>query len=318
MEDNQIQSNDTVIKLSDNAPEYIKRKLATAKAQQEPQPSEESEEDVTVTSTPSVEPPPEPTHTEPPQEENEVKAWKGRLNKEQTAHQETNQRLLAEVAARQKAEQEKLALEQQLAELKKPATPATQPAERTTEEDDFSDEDWEDLRFQLGEKFTEKLRKRLKTAKPSSMPDVEKVVDEKLTAAQQRQQAQTQAELFGKTLIDKVPRFQSLINDSAFIEFTNEKVIDFAGNTAAALLNYAGQSKDLNLIPKIAELVAEFEQRNQPPSPVVTAPPSSKTASVSTQPKAKPEMTEKDHAKARALARNGKTKELRAFLNNFK
>ena len=29
-------------------------------------------------------------------------------------------------------------------------------------------------------------------------------------------------------------------------------------------------------------------------------------------------MTEKDRAKARALARNGKTKELRAFLNNFK
>lgn len=310
MEDNQIQSNDTVIKLSDNAPEYIKRKLATAKAQQEPQPSEE---DVTVTSTPSVEPPPEPTHTEPPQEENEVKAWKGRLNKEQTAHQETNQRLLAEVAARQKAEQEKLALEQQLAELQKPATPATPPAE-----DDFSDEDWEDLRFQLGEKFTEKLRKRLKTAKPSPMPDVEKVVDEKLTAAQQRQQAQTQAALFGKTLIDKVPRFQALVNDSAFIEFTNEKVIDFAGNTAAALLNYAGQAKDLNLIPKIAELVAEFEQCNQSPLPVVTAPPSNKTASVSTQPKAKPEMTEKEHAKARALARNGKTKELRAFLNNFK
>ena len=95
-------------------------------------------------------------------------------------------------------------------------------------------------------------------------------------------------------------------------------MIDFAGNTASALLNYAGQSKDLNLIPKIAELVAEFEQRNQPPSPVVTAPPSNKTASVSTQSKAKPEMTEKDHAKARALARNGKTKELRAFLNNFK
>lgn len=306
MEDNQIQSNDTVVKLSDNTPEYIKRKLATAKAQQEPQPSEED-----VPTTPPVEPPSEPTHTEPPQEENEVKAWKGRLNKEQTAHQETNQRLLAEVAARQKAEQEKLALEQQLAELQKPATPAV-------EEDDFSDADWEDVRFQLGEKFTEKLRKRLKTSKTSPIPDVEKVVDEKLTAAQQRQQAQTQAELFGKTLIDKVPRFQALVNDSAFIEFTNEKVIDFAGNTASALLNYAGQSKDLNLIPKIAELVAEFEQRNQLPSPVVTAPPSNKTASVSTQSKAKPEMTEKDHAKARALARNGKTKELRAFLNNFK
>lgn len=309
MEDNQIQSNDTVVKLSDNTPEYIKRKLATAKAQQEPQPSEED-----VPTTPPVETPSEPTHTEPPQEENEVKAWKGRLNKEQTAHQETNQRLLAEVAARQKAEQEKLALEQQLAELQKPATPAVEE----TEENDFSDADWEDVRFQLGEKFTEKLRKRLKTATPSPIPDVEKVVDEKLTAAQQRQQAQTQAELFGKTLIDKVPRFQALVNDSAFIEFTNEKVIDFAGNTASALLNYAGQSKDLNLIPKIAELVAEFEQRNQPPSPVVTAPPSNKTASVSTQPKAKPEMTEKDRAKARALARNGKTKELRAFLNNFK
>ena len=170
MEDNQIQSNDTVVKLSDNTPEYIKRKLATAKAQQEPQPSEED-----VPTTPPIEPPSEPTHTEPPQEENEVKAWKGRLNKEQTAHQETNQRLLAEVAARQKAEQEKLALEQQLAELQKPATPAVEE----TEEDDFSDADWEDVRFQLGEKFTEKLRKRLKTSKTSPIPDVEKVVDER-------------------------------------------------------------------------------------------------------------------------------------------
>lgn len=313
MENEQIQPNgtETTIKLSDNAPEYIKRKLATAKAQTEPtQPSKGEEAQPNV-----VEP---PTQAEPPHEpdDNEVKAWKGRLNKEQTAHQETNQRLLAEVAARQKAEQEKLALEQQLSEMQKTKAEA-QPKPDSGVEEDFTDEEWEDLRLNVGAAFTEKLRKRLKNTGNLPMPDVGKVVEEKLTEVQQRQQAQTQAEAFGKALMEQVPRFQALVNDSAFVDFANEKVIDFAGNTASALLNYAGQSKDLNLIPKIAALVAEFEQQNQPPSPVVTAPPSNKSAAVNSQPKAKPEMTEKDKAKARALARTGKTKELRTFLNNF-
>lgn len=123
-----------------------------------------------------------------------------------------------------------------------------------------------------GKKFVAHLRATQNQPQPPSV-DIGKVIDEKLAQERQRNEEQAKAEAFGKAISEQAPTLQGLLDNSAFVEFINNKVIDFAGNTAAALLNFAGNNKRLDLVPKIAELVTEFEQSRQPPAQQVTAPP---------------------------------------------
>lgn len=283
-------------------PAYLRGKLATAKTEA-PQPSETQTAEETVAQSTE----PQSQNVEPPKTEDNNE-WKGRLRKEQESHKQTNDRLLAEVAARQKAEQE-------LADLKAKQTAPTESAplpEATATQ--WSDEELAELKYVLGDKAGEKLAHYLK-GHPQSMPDVSKVVEEKFEQQQAQSAAQLKAQQWQKAVSEQVPEIHGLLQDAQFTDWAYGKEVDYLGNTAMQLILNAGQTQNVALVPKIRALLDEFNQSKQPPQPPTTAPPNK--GAVTKTAGAKPKMTAKDIAYKQALIRQGKTKELIAFLQRF-
>lgn len=323
-------------------PRHIRQSLATA---EKPQPSQtedtqvqtpsetenQSQTDVieqTQTEEHTESQPVQPATPETPNdtaEDNDSKAWKGRLSKEQEEHKATKTKLLAEAEARQKAEAEAKTFREKLAALEqnnvqqseKPTPEPPPPAESP-----FTDEEWTDIEYAMGsvgKKFVEYLRNQQQN-KPLATPqiDVEKVIDERFNQERQRNEEQAKAEAFGKAISEQVPTLQGLLDNSAFVEFINNKVIDFAGNTAATLLNFVGNNKRIDLVPKIAELVTEFEQSRQPPAQQITAPPTNQSAAIKVQKTGKkPKPTPEVLNKMQRLMRLGQTDELRELQEKY-
>lgn len=267
-------------------------------------------------------------------EDNESKSWKGRLSKEQQAHKETQNRYLAEAEARQKAEQEAKEAREKLAAFEAKLNPQTQQSAQSTQpsqpmgeqasqdENPFTDEELSEIEFSMGpigKKLAGFLRSQKgKPQQSASQIDVEKVIDERFTQERQRNEQQAKTEAFGKALQQQVPTLQGLLNDSAFVEFMNNEVIDFAGNTASALLNFIGQNKRADMIPQVAKLVEKFEQSRQPTQQTVTAAPSNKGAAVNVRsngkkPKPSPAIIEK----MQRLARLGDVEKLRELQDKY-
>lgn len=283
-------------------PAYLRKRIATAKTE-EPQPSETQTAEETVAQ--STEPQSQNVETPKTEDNNE---WKGRLRKEQESHKQTNDRLLAEVAARQKAEQE-------LADLKAKQSAPTETAplpEATATQ--WSDEELEELKYALGDKAGEKLARYLK-GQPQVMPDVNKVVEEKFEQQQAQSVAQLKAQQWHNAVSEQIPEIHGLLQDAQFTDWAYGREVDYLGNTAMQLILNAGQTQNVALVPKIRALLDEFNQSKQPPPPPTTAPPNK--GAVTKTAGAKPKMTAKDIAYKQALIRQGKTQELIAFLQKF-
>lgn len=324
-----------------NLPRHVRQRLATAdKPQDAPQPSPSSEEEQpssepqsqpnVIEQTPAQDAPPanQPPATDNAHsdDDNEVKAWKGRLNKLQAEHKATSEKLLAEAEARQAAESEAKELREKYAELEQksqqpPAeTEQTQTSQPPQAQSIFSDEELTEIEMTMGatgEKFAKFLRS-MKNQPQQPVVDVGKVVDERLAQERQRSEEQARQSAFGKAVQEHTPKLQGLLNDSAFIEFANSEVIDFAGNTAAQLLNFVGANQRADLLPKVAELIAKFEQSRQPPAQQITAPPSNKEAAVDVRSQGKkPKPSAATIEKMKRLMRTGQVDELRELQEKY-
>lgn len=313
------QNTSTMPKSVDNAPEYIRKRFATAQ-QAQPNTEEPQPEQPTAEQTPTSNEP-EPTQTVE-QEDNDAKAWKGRLTKEQEQHRQTTSQLEAEKLARQqaekqaqKAEADRQALAQRLAELEQSkAQPQTEP-QPTAEP--FSEEELAEIEQVMGlsgQKLATFIRQQ--QAQPPAQ-DVGKIVDERLSQAKEQTALEQRQTEWRHAVSKDIPEIQGLLTDPKFMEYAQNKQVDFYGNTAVTLINTAGQTLDVSLIPKIRTLIDEYQQAQQPPKEAVTAPPNKGGNTVTSQPSAKPKMSAKEEAYAKSLAREGKTKELKAYLAKF-
>lgn len=324
-----------------NLPRHIRQQLATTdKPQEAPQPSQNDEEEQpsfepqsqpnVIEQTPAQDAPPA---NQPPttdyahsDDDNEVKAWKGRLNKLQAEHKTTSEKLLAEAEARQAAEHEAKELREKYAALEQKyqqppvETEQTQTSQPPQTQSIFSDEELTEIEMTMGatgEKFVKFLR-TMQSQSQQPTVDVGKVVDERLAQERQRTEEQARQSAFGKAVQEHTPKLQGLLNDSAFIEFANSEVIDFAGNTAAQLLNFVGANQRSDLLPKVAELIAKFEQSRQPPAQQITAPPINSGAAVDVRSQGKkPKPSAATIEKMNRLMRLGKVDELKALQEKY-
>lgn len=313
-----------------NLPEHVRQSLL---ATDDAQPSQTIESEVSAQSEQPQEP--EYSQSEPqiepstitlPTDEienNEVKSWKGRLNKEQEAHRDTNARLLAEAQARQqaeakfKAEEEKrTALEKQLAELQKPTQP--QPIDQPPREDEFSEEELneiENIFGATGKKLLQKLRQK---QTQQSVPDVEKVVDDRLAQAQQQAQLTARQQAWYREVQTHIPEMQGLLSDSAFIQYAQDKQVDFRGNTAMDLINEAGSSLNVALVPQLRQLIDEFNTSKAPPKQTVTAPPTNQNPVASKQPSSgKKKITPEIQQQIRFLMNTGQVDKLKELQEQY-
>ena len=323
-----------------NLPRHVRQSLATADVQPSTEPKEENivPEDsenqsqdnvIEQTEEQQVEAPnatPE-NHQEHNAEDNEAKSWKGRLSKEQEEHKATKNRYLAEVEARQKAEQQAKEYREKLEALESKAKAnKQQPVEQKpqqSEENIFSDEDLNEIGIMVGGTAGEKLIRFIKSQQgkqQTSVPqiDVNKVIDERFNQERQRNEEQAREEAFGRAIREQAPSLQGLLNDSAFIEFANNEVIDYMGNTASSMLNFIGQNKRADLVPQIAKLIEKFEQSRQPQQQQVTAAPSNKGPAVNTRSAGKkPKPSPATIEKMQRLMRSGNVDELRALQEKY-
>ncbi|MGX2956432.1 hypothetical protein ACWIYZ_04990 [Ursidibacter arcticus] len=267
-----------------------------------------------------------PTATQEEHESNDVKSWKGRLNKEQEAHKSTNARLLEEAEARKQAEQQakeaqdKLtALQQQLEQQKQPTE--NQPPQQTVDEFNFSPEEEGEVISLLGatgKKLMQYLRQTTTATPVQPSQDVGKIVDERLQQMQQQQAQQTRQQTFMKAVNETIPELQGLMTNSAFHQFLNEKVVDFYGNTAAVLVEHIGKNHDIDKLPQFRKLVDEFNQSQQPPKQQVTAPPSNPGAAISKRPSSgKKKLTPEVESRMRILMNTGQVDELRKLQEEY-
>lgn len=275
-----------------NLPRLVREKLATANGQpstqgeidKEQKPVEpEQLQQIVIEQTEQVEGAQATPETPKPQEEsNDIKSWKGRLSKEQEAHTETKNRYLVELEARQKAEKEAREAREKLAAIEQAnALPQTPPKSKQPIEK-FSDEELEDMKITMGASG-EKLARFISQYQANTeehTTDVTKVIEERLAQERQHNEEQRKAEAFIKAVQEQAPKLQGLINNSAFVEFANREVVDFAGNTAASMLNFIAVNKRVDLVPKITDLIEKFEQSQQPPIQQITAPPSNNSVAV--------------------------------------
>lgn len=282
-------------------------------------------------------------------DDNEVKAWKGRLNKEQQAHKSTSDKLLAEAAARQKAEADAKALQAKLDALTQQfANTQTAPVSEETHIADsakadagelnsrepssatnanatppsvsFSEDELSELELNLGATGVKlvKTLQAMQSAQPVPQPNVAQVVEQRLNQWQQQQEAQSQAAAFNTALSEQVPELQGLLTNSAFSQFLNEKVIDYMGNNAAGLVGYIGREKRIDLLPKLKTLVDEFNQSQQPPAEPVTAAPSHSGAAINKKPvNGKKKLTPEVSAKMRFLMNTGQVDALRSLQDEY-
>lgn len=321
-----------------NVPRHIRERLATAQKGQ-PNAEEESGENevsgnehIPADTTPPSDPAEQGNHAEHIEhdESNDVKAWKGRVNKEQLAHNETRSRLLAETEARQKAEAEVKAAQDQLAKLQEQLSKnATPPSPPPPSEDDeqLSDEDIAEMEMMLGGNAGKKLAKFLRQSSSNrqhaatAMNDeqVQQLVDQRFAQKQQDEQQQQKLKQWQQEMQTQVPEFQGLIADPAFNQFLHEKVIDFAGNNALQLVQYAGTNHDVRYIPKLKALADEFKQQQSPSSgqaKQATVPPNNRGAAVRPQ-NGKKKITPAIQRKIQHLRLTGKTDELRELFEKY-
>lgn len=272
-------------------------------------------------STPT-EPPSQQAETVPHSEsssqesdDNDIKAWKGRLKKEQTERQNLNARLIEEAEARERAEQRIRELEQRMQH---------QQAEQSTQASSSAPNGLSESELHELKMFNPDLYLKVKNAQSSSKTPVTPAQPstEPPPANTQAQTQPTQTSLSERDRIwyaevqREIPEIQGLLGDPKFVEFAQEKT-DWTGASGLDLIQQAGAKKDVRLILPLRNLLDEYKQSQVPTqAPVTVAPQTSATvkAKVST-PK---EMTKKDEAHAEMLARQGKTAELRAFLAKFK
>ncbi|MDC2824602.1 hypothetical protein PHA51_00925 [Rodentibacter pneumotropicus] len=248
--------------------------------------------------------------------DNDVNAWKGRLKKEQAERQNLNARLIEEAEARERAER-------RVRELESTQHQQTNQAATTTQSDPngLSDTELQELRM-----FNPDLYLKVKNAQDASKAQSTATTPTSAdTPSTTNTQAQTQTAQPSMTERDRIwyaevqreiPEVQGLLGDSKFVEFAQGKA-DWTGANGLDLIQKAGANKDVRLIPVIRNLLDEYKQSQvSTPATVTVAP--QKTATVKAKVNTPKVMTEKDEAHAEMLARQGKTKELREFLTQFK
>lgn len=296
-------------------PAYLRKRLATAKETQ-PSEAEPAVEPATapVAENPTVEVE-QGSQSEPqapPAKHEEGNEWKGRLLKEQDNHKQTNARLLAEVEARQKLETELAELKAKQSAAQKEPT-ATAPLPSATA-DQWSDNELEEISSFIGGELGNKFARYLKGQR-QSVPDVSQAVEEKFAQHQAKNAAELKAQQWQQAVQEHLPDIHGLLQDAQFTDWAYGKEVDYLGNSAMTLINQAGQTQNVSLVPKIRALLDEFKQSKQPPQQVTTVPPN-KGAAVKTT-GAKPKMTAKDIRHKEMLKRQGKTQEMIDFLQKF-
>lgn len=260
-------------------------------------------------------------------DDNAIKAWKGRLNKEQQAHKATENKYLAEVNERQRIEQEKQALQKELDELKAQqsnAIKAKPKTEKPNADPLFSDEELDDLEFSLGEQgksMAERLRHQPQGNQSQDNPpqlNIDELIEQKFQQERERERQARQEQAFSKALVEQVPELQGLFTDNGFTDFLRNKPVDFAGNTAETLVSWIGQTKNIEMLPKLKALVDEYTQKTAPKKERATAPPTSASAAVSRKPKrAKKTLTPAVREKMHLLMNTGQVDKLRELQDEY-
>lgn len=248
-------------------------------------------------------------------EDNDVKAWKGRLRKEQLERQKINARLIEEAEARERAEAKLLELQQ----LQQKQEQAVSQSKSTPEEPtNFSDAELAELRI-INPVLYAELTAQKKQPHSGHLPVAEtsqQIKAERPATTEQAPQMSEREKIWYAEVQRELPEIQGLLGDSNFVEFAKSKT-DWTGATGLDFIQRAGSQKDVRNIPAIRALLDEYQQsKEQPPEKITVAP--QKAATVKTKVTTPKTMTKKDEAKAEMLARQGKTTELKAFLATFK
>lgn len=326
-------------KLGDHLPVHVREKLMKMYRNQPNETPESSEEnpiddvaekteiapDTNLSTTAGdikeqTEPQDEPTEPTVPNsgEDNDVKAWKGRLRKEQLERQKINARLIEEAEAREKAE----AKLRELQQLQKKQEQAIAQSKSTTIPEaprNFSDAELAELRILDPVLYAELTaqKKQLPSGHfPVAEPSIQQIKTERSDATEQAPQMSEREKIWYAEVQRELPEIQGLLGDSNFVEFAKSKT-DWTGATGLDFIQRAGSQKDVRNIPAIRALLDEYQQsKEQPPEKITVAP--QKAATVKAKVTTPKTMTKKDEAKAEMLARQGKTAELKAFLATFK
>lgn len=326
-------------KLGDHLPVHVREKLMKMYQKQQdetPEPSEEktiadvAEKTEVVSNTESSttagdikeQTEPQDGTTEPTVphsgEDHDVKAWKGRLRKEQLERQKINARLIEEAEARERAEA-KLRELQQLQQKQEQATAQAKSIPTPEEPTNFTDAELAELRVLdpvLYAQLTAKKKQLPSGHLPVAEPSIQQIKTDRPVATEQTPQMSEREKIWYAEVQRELPEIQGLLGDPNFVEFAKSKT-DWTGATGLDFIQRAGSQKDVRNIPAIRALLDEYQQsKEQPPEKITVAP--QKAATVKTKVTSPKTMTKKDEAKAEMLARQGKTAELKAFLATFK
>ncbi|QLB20073.1 hypothetical protein A6B43_00230 [Vespertiliibacter pulmonis] len=325
-------------KLGDHLPVHVREKLMKMYQKQQDETPESSEENPIddVAKKTEIAPDAEPSttasnideQTEPQDgateptvphsgEDNDVKAWKGRLRKEQLERQKINARLIEEAEAREKAEA-KLRELQQLQQKQEQATDQSKSTITSEAPSNFSDAELAELRI-LDPVLYAQLTAQKKQPPSVHLPVAEvppQTKAERPSVTEQAPQMSEREKIWYAEVQRELPEIQGLLGDSNFVEFAKSKT-DWTGATGLDFIQRAGSQKDVRNIPAIRALLDEYQQsKEQLPEKITVAP--QKATTVKTKVTTPKTMTKKDEAKAEMLARQGKTAELKAFLATFK
>lgn len=214
-------------------------------------------------------------------EDNDVKAWKGRLRKEQLERQKINARLIEEAEAREKAEAKLRELqqkqEQAIAQSNSTATPEV-PS-------NFSDTELAELRVLNPVLYAELTAQKKQPQLPSGhLPVAETSQQTKAehpATTEQVPQMSEREKIWYAEVQRELPEIQGLLGDSNFVEFAKSKT-DWTGATGLDFIQRAGSQKDVRNIPAIRALLDEYQQsKEQPPEKITVAP--QKAATVKTK-----------------------------------
>lgn len=319
-------------------PSHIKEALEQAKQAKQPQPNEQGEVSVQPTdtqvnepaeqaqqpidTTPNAEPQDnQPDNTVPNSaEDNDVKAWKGRLKKAQAEQQQINAKLVEEAEKREKLEAE---LAQMKALVEQAKSISVEKVHSQTNPTGLSADEIEELGLVnpvLKAKLLELQQAETQPqqmTQPSSVPVQHSVTQTPQSPAQQAQPSQVSVRdrVWYEEVQRVIPEMQGLLADPKFVAFASGNT-DRLGKTDLDLIQEAGQVKDVSYLPALREIIDEFNQSKMNPPPAVTVAPQ-KNATVKARVTTPKTMTKKDEAHAEMLARTGKTAELRKFLAQF-
>lgn len=292
------------------ADEIKPQEEATVEPQVETQQTGQSTDTTTIENQPEPQKKPQAETVPHSDDDNDVKAWKGRLKKEQAERQQLNARLIEEAEARSRAEARIKELEQQT--QNKAHQPKTQPDPKG-----ISDADLEELKMLSPDLYLKlKEARHTQTAVNTETPP-QTTIPAQPTQQQAQQPVMSERDRIWYAEIQReIPEIQGSLGDQGFMDFAKSKT-DWTGETGLDLINRAGMSKDVRLIPAIRNLLDEYSQsKTTTPTQVTVAP--QKTATVKAKVNTPKTMTRQDEAKAEMLSRQGKTAELKQFLSQFK